>query len=47
MSDFYKHYINTCGNCEKKASFFNELEQEKLKIDKQQFEIILSVRKKG
>ena len=40
MSYYHKHYINICGECEKKADIFNDLEKEKLDIEKEQFVLL-------
>ena len=40
ISYYYKHYINICGNCRRKAIIFNDLEETKLNIEKQQFKLI-------
>ena len=40
MTYYYKHYINICGNCRSKTRIFNELEEQKLDIEKQQFKLL-------
>ena len=40
MSYYHKHYINICGECEKKANIFNDMEKKKIDIEKEQFKII-------
>ena len=40
MSYYHKHYINICGECEKKANEFNDMEKKKIDIEKEQFKII-------
>ena len=40
MSYYHKRYINICGECEKKASIFNDMEKKKIDIEKEQFKII-------
>ena len=37
MSYYHEHYINICGECEKKANIFNDLEKRKIDIEKEQF----------
>ena len=40
MSYYHKHYINICCNCRSKAIIFNDLEETKLNIEKQQFKLL-------
>ena len=40
MTYYYKHYISICGNCRRKARIFNDLEETKLNIEKQQFKLL-------
>ena len=40
MSYYHKHYINICGECEKKANIFNDMEKKKIDIEKEQFVLI-------
>ena len=40
MSYYHKHYINFCGECCKKSDILNDLEKNKLDIEKEQFVLI-------
>ena len=40
MSYYHKHYINICGECCKKSDIFNDLEKNKIDIEKEQFVLI-------
>ena len=40
MSYYQKHYINICGECEKKANIFNDLGKRKIDIEKEQLVLI-------
>ena len=44
MSYYYKNYINICGNCRSNARIFNDLEETKLNIEKQQIKLICEER---